>query len=479
MKYSLGLDIGITSVGWAVLNLDDKRIEDMGIRAFNAAEEPKTKAPLAEPRRIARSIRRRLRRRAGRLRRAKDLFVQYGLISIQNKDSVFETHKDKPTPWQLRAEGLDRILSGEELVRALFHIAKRRGFKSNRKKVKGDDESKVVGPAIEANRELLKGYRTAGQMLYQDGRFADRKRNTSGSYENTIDRAMLEEEVKTLFAKQREFGSKFAMQEFEQAFLDVFLWQLPFASADRILSMVGECTFIKGEKRAPKNAYHCERFNLFGKVNSLTYTTNGTRHRLEDDQRASLVEFAYSHAKIDYNQARKLLDLTEEARFTGLDYIKRKKGEDPTESQECEKRTLFELKGFHSLRKVFEDAGVWDEANTNPDLMDDLAYALTFYKTDEDIRNCLNERGVSDEIVEAALKCEGFTKTSNLSLAAIKRILPHLEQGINLGNHVLQPSGYELDLRGPGDLLGDLPVLGPDVSHPGIADPEVLRRPLS
>lgn len=45
MKYTLGLDIGITSVGWAVLNLDQKRIEDLGVRAFNAAEDPKTQAP--------------------------------------------------------------------------------------------------------------------------------------------------------------------------------------------------------------------------------------------------------------------------------------------------------------------------------------------------------------------------------------------------------------------------------------------------
>lgn len=136
MKYSLGLDIGITTVGWAVLNLDESRIEALGVRAFNAAENPKNGAALAEPRRIARSIRRRLHRRATRLKRTKELFVRHNLIREDERETAFLTNQDSLSPWQLRAEGLDRRLTGEEFAWALFHIIKRRGFKSNRKKWK-------------------------------------------------------------------------------------------------------------------------------------------------------------------------------------------------------------------------------------------------------------------------------------------------------------------------------------------------------
>ena len=66
--YAIGFDIGITSVGWAVVALDgeDKPfgIINMGSRIFDAAEQPKTGASLAAPRREARSMRRRLRRYA-------------------------------------------------------------------------------------------------------------------------------------------------------------------------------------------------------------------------------------------------------------------------------------------------------------------------------------------------------------------------------------------------------------------------------
>ncbi len=50
-NYRIGLDIGITSVGWAVLqdNSQDEpeRIVDLGVRIFDVAENPKNGDALA------------------------------------------------------------------------------------------------------------------------------------------------------------------------------------------------------------------------------------------------------------------------------------------------------------------------------------------------------------------------------------------------------------------------------------------------
>ena len=46
MRYTLGLDIGIASVGWAIIDIDKNRIEDLGVRIFNKAENPKNGEPL-------------------------------------------------------------------------------------------------------------------------------------------------------------------------------------------------------------------------------------------------------------------------------------------------------------------------------------------------------------------------------------------------------------------------------------------------
>lgn len=470
MRYGLGLDIGITSVGWAVLNLDEKRVEALGVRAFNKAEHPKSGASLAAPRRLARSARRRLRRRAGRLSRAKELFVSCGLVLADRRDSAFETVPGQLSPWQLRAEGLDRLLSGEEFARALFHIVKRRGFKSNRKKVAKDAEGKMLDGENAGNLQIMseRGYRTAGEMYWRDEKFAPRKRNTTNSYMNTVYRDLLEDEIRVLVDRQRQLGNPLAGAEFESALLEVFKWQRPYASGDDILRLIGTCTFETGEPRAARNSYHAERFALLGKVNSLNYSVNGDRPRLTQDQRAVVEQLAYSNAKVTYAQVRKATGLPDEARFSGLTYPP-EAGPDPKEPLKCESATFFELKGYHSLRKACSKDGLWKQVSQQPDLMDDLAYALTFYKTDEDIQAHLAECGVDESIIDAVQEC-GFTKTANLSLVAMKKILPHLEKGLHYSEACAE-AGYDHSGSNGGEKRLKLPPIPVDL----IRNPVVLR----
>ena len=62
LNYILGLDLGIASVGWAVVEIDEEenpiRLIDVGARIFERAEVPKNGNSLAAARRQARSARR-------------------------------------------------------------------------------------------------------------------------------------------------------------------------------------------------------------------------------------------------------------------------------------------------------------------------------------------------------------------------------------------------------------------------------------
>lgn len=68
MNYRIGLDIGISSIGWSVIENDENehpaRIVDLGVRLFSPAEinNKGENKPLALDRRIARGTRRRIRR---------------------------------------------------------------------------------------------------------------------------------------------------------------------------------------------------------------------------------------------------------------------------------------------------------------------------------------------------------------------------------------------------------------------------------
>ena len=81
--YGIGLDIGIASVGWAVVALNENAepygLVRCGSRIFDKAEQPKTGDSLAAPRREARSARRRLRRRSLRKADLYELMEKNGL----------------------------------------------------------------------------------------------------------------------------------------------------------------------------------------------------------------------------------------------------------------------------------------------------------------------------------------------------------------------------------------------------------------
>ena len=85
---TFGFDIGIASVGWAVLN--ETRIVDLGVRAFDKAETAKEGESLNLARRTARLMRRRLRRRAWRLTKVARLIKKHGLI---NDVAIFKPEK--------------------------------------------------------------------------------------------------------------------------------------------------------------------------------------------------------------------------------------------------------------------------------------------------------------------------------------------------------------------------------------------------
>lgn len=186
MKYAIGLDIGIASVGYAVLALDHEEnpwgIIRLGSRIFDVAENPKDGASLALPRREARSVRRRLRRHHHRLERIKNLLINTELIT---KDELLHLYDGNLSDvYELRVKALDYSVTNAELTRILLHLAQRRGFKSNRKFDANDKEAGQLLEAVSANTKRMQEnhYRTVGEMFYKDDLFSKYKRNKGGTY---------------------------------------------------------------------------------------------------------------------------------------------------------------------------------------------------------------------------------------------------------------------------------------------------------
>lgn len=373
--YTLGLDIGIASIGWAVLGNDEdgtpNRIIDLGVRIFEAAEAPKTGESLAAPRRDARSARRRLRRHRHRLERIRYLLVQQGMLTQEEMAHLYDKH-DAPSPYQLRAEGLDRLLNGQEFSRVLIHLAQRRGYQSNStaEEAKNEKENGVIKTAILENQQRMErgGYRTIGEMMYRDGAFWETingiryhcTRNKAGNYHFTVDRASILAEAHLLFEAQRRLCSPWASQEMEDAYTAILSSQRsfdegpgdespgkesPFRKA--MSNRVGKCTLIPTELRAAKADYTFEYFKLLQDLNHMRLVDNTGSHSLTKQQRSLLEALAFRSASLTYGQLRKKLGISDDVRFAGLYY-----GEDTIEN--AEKRKWPQMQSYHKIRTALD-----------------------------------------------------------------------------------------------------------------------------
>ena len=255
INYILGLDIGITSVGWAMVEIDEEenpiRLIDLGVRVFERAEVPKTGDSLAAARRLARSVRRLTRRRAHRLLRARRLLKREGVLQAADFDENGLIKSLPNTPWQLRAAALDRKLTPLEWSAVLLHLIKHRGYLSQRKN-EGETADKELGALLKGvadNAHTLQtgDFRTPAELaLNKFEKESGHIRNQRGDYSHTFSRKDLQAELNLLFEKQKEFGNPHISDGLKEGIETLLMTQrdsIPDESA--ILRMQGKCTFEK------------------------------------------------------------------------------------------------------------------------------------------------------------------------------------------------------------------------------------------
>jgi len=463
-----GLDIGIASVGWAVLG--ERRIVDLGVRCFDKAETAREGESLNLSRRMARLMRRRLRRRASRLTKLARLLKREGLIADvatlkQQPGKGFKS----PNLWQLRVNALDRRLHPDEWARVIYHLCKHRGFhwisKAEAKAADSDKEGGKVKQGLAGTKRLMqeKGYRTAAEMVLAE--FPDAQRNKQGEYNKALPRELLCEELKRLFDAQRTLGNQHAGEKLEAEILGnddkksgLFWVQKPALSGDDLLKMLGKCTFEKSEYRAPKASFTAERHTLLTRINNLRIVENGSFRALNDDERRIAVWQPYHQAgDFTYKQlgtalVRAGLLVKDSFKFAGLAY--------PSEIQKAEKAknpesaALVKIPAWQELRKTLTGAGLEREwqamadaaLNGQPEQLDRIAWVLSVYKEDDEVERKLGELNLPcHEKMIDALQSVRFDKFSNLSLEALRKIVPLMGEGLRYDEACIE-AGYHHSL---------------------------------
>ncbi|HEY3271212.1 MAG TPA: type II CRISPR RNA-guided endonuclease Cas9 [Geothrix sp.] len=221
-------------------------------------------------------------------------------------------------PYALRAKALVEPLEPFALGRALYHLAQRRGFKSNRKAARkeGEEETGKVRGGIESLRQRMtsEAAPTLGSLFSRhnpEDHSASPNHRIRGRYTS---RDMIETEFEAIWAEQSKHHSKLLTPSLKVKVHKCVFFQRPLKSAE---DLVGWCSLEQGRwvkirkthrrdgrplekpswvpvykapRRMPMAHPQAQRFRLLQKVNDLKILWNdGTTTELDAAQRKWLI----------------------------------------------------------------------------------------------------------------------------------------------------------------------------------------------
>lgn len=439
-KKILGLDIGVSSVGLALVveNEDGKKsIEKMAVRIV--PEDPdfhgKFYSGNTASKNLARTTKRGIRRSNQRFKIRRDRL--YRTLKKENmfpKESLFQL--DALSLYELRARAVSEKVSLEELGRILILLNQRRGFLSNRKANSSEENLTEYKQKIEALENDL-GEKTIGQALYEELASSINIQNVL-LRERTYLRNSYLEEFDRIWDKQNEYypnvlTGNSQIDEIKGTLYDeirnnTIFYQRPLKSQK---ALVSDCEFEKHHKGVAKSSPFFEMFRAYQRVNDLSWKNDkGEQFYPTKEQKDELI-----------NNLINGINLTKQGNLS-LKTIKSILG---CKSNDKVYFNFEELEGSRTanrIRKALIGAGVQKIDNYlkfDPTISDEkgglfelwhITYSLS---TVEEIVRTLTRRFpfTEEQALFIADNVHYKSDYGKLSTRATRKLLPHMQNGLN------------------------------------------------
>ena len=408
----MGMDPGISSCGFALIDTENHEILEMGVRLFDSPTHPKTGQSLAVIRRGFRSTRRNIDRTQARLKHCLEVLKKYGVIPQDATKEYFHTTKGDKQPLKLRVEGLDRKLTNREWALVLYSLCKRRGYipHGEDSQDKSSEGGKVLS-ALAANKEAFDNgsYRTAGEWLASQ----PQSRNRGGSYDKCVTHAQLIDETHVLFDKQRSFGLDVASPELESAYVEVCDWERSRKDFDRrTYELVGRCSYFPDEKRAARCTLTSELVSAYGALGNVTIChEDGSSRTLTASERDECIAILFScepirgnkDCAVKFGALRKVLDLSSSDYFKGVAMSEEKT------------REVYKPKAWRVLRNTLNPINppLLQRLRCDRDLADSVMEAIAYSSALPVLEEKLQELPLSAAEVESLCKLPYSSKVLN------------------------------------------------------------------
>lgn len=300
---TFGLDIGTTSIGFAVIEYDSDgetgRIDRLGVRIFPEARDPDG-TPLNQERRRQRLTRRQVRRRRKR-RRAVQAYLREAVLLPAFGSDAWQALM-RTDPYELRERALREALDEMELGRALYHLAKHRHFKGRDLEADDNnaeteaDEKEAKGAREETLDALNQERLTLGSWLARRDPHT-RKRGVHAT------REVVEAELEAILTAQSRFHAKLEDSSFREGLSDAILFQRPVFWRTNTLDA---CPFHPDEPPCPKGSWLSQQRRMLEKLNNLA-VAGGNARPLDAEEREAILARLQVQASMTWGGVRAVL----------------------------------------------------------------------------------------------------------------------------------------------------------------------------
>ena len=449
MALVFGLDIGTTSVGFAVIDHDSElasgKIHRLGARIFPEARDPKG-VPLNQDRRQARLRRRQLRRRRERRRVLSDQLCAAGLLPPRNSPDWDRVMKRDPYDLRRRAFEGETLLP-HEIGRAIYHLAQRRHFRGRDIDEVSDaaddaandaDNKKATSAREQTVHALRREGKTLGAWLAARGPH-ERKRGVHAT------RDIVEDEFETVWMPLVPEPFRFSVRDAIFVQRPVF-WRL---------NTLGKCRFVPGARLCPKGSWLSQQRRMLEKLNNLALA-GGNQRPLDPEERQAILSKLQTQASMTWPGIRRALAPLYRARG--------EPGEERALKFNLDEGGEKKLLGNPVEAKLADIFGSeWQDHPRKQEIRDSLPHrtwqadyeqvggqrvvilprAERTARRAEVVRNFVAEFGLSSA---QATKIEALKLPSGwepYSIEALQVMLPHLEAGVRFGELVMSPDWEE------------------------------------